>query len=97
ALGQIGESRAAEPLRALLQTEGDPFVKAQAEKALAALHPAGPPGGPPGANKKAKIFLSFGPFTGTVKSIDPDAAKLVRDVLQRELAKLSTVTLSLTP
>jgi hypothetical protein len=97
ALGQIGEARAADPLRALLQTEADPFVKAQAEKALAALHPAAAPGGLPTANKKARIYLSFGPFTGTSKTIGPDAAKLVHDVLQRELAKLSTVTLSLNP
>ena len=97
ALGQIGESRAADPLRSLLQTEADPFVKAQAEKALAALHPAAVAGALPGANKKAKIYLSFGPFTGTSKTIGPDAAKQVHDVLQRELAKLSTVTLSLNP
>ncbi|HET6146767.1 MAG TPA: HEAT repeat domain-containing protein [Polyangia bacterium] len=96
ALGQIGEARAADPLRALLQTEADPFVKAQADKALAALHAAAP-GGLAAANKKARIYLSFGPFTGTAKAIGPEAAKLVHDVLQRELGKLSTVTLTLNP
>lgn len=94
ALGQIAEPRAAEPLRALLQTEADPFVKGQAEKALAALHTVT---GPVAGNKKAKIFLSFGPFTGTTKNISPEAAKLVHDVLQRELSKLATVTLTLNP
>jgi hypothetical protein len=97
ALGQIGEARAADPLHALLQTEADPFVKGQAEKALAALHVATAPGALAAANKKARIFLSFGPFTGTAKAIGPEAAKLVRDVLQRELGKLSTVTLTLSP
>ena len=95
ALGQIGEPRAADPLHALLQTEADPFVKAQAEKALAAMHTVT---GPVAAgNKKAKIFLSFGSFTGTTKNIAPEAAKLVHDVLQRELTKLATVTLTLNP
>jgi hypothetical protein len=95
ALGQIGEPRAADPLRALLQTEADPFVKAQAEKALAALHTTT---GPVAAgNKKARIYLNFGPFSGTSKAIDPDAARLIHDVLQRELGKLGTVTLTLNP
>jgi hypothetical protein len=100
ALGQIGDPRAADPLRALLRTETDPFVKGQADKALLALHtsiPEANPGvGPPGL-KKAKIFLSFGPFTGTSKTIGPEAAKTVQEILQRELGKLATVTLSLAP
>jgi hypothetical protein len=97
ALGQIGEVRAADPLHALLQTEADPFVKGQAEKALAALHTTAAPGALAAGNKKAKIYLSFGPFTGASKIIGPDAAKLVHDVLQRELGKLATVTLTLNP
>jgi hypothetical protein len=105
ALGQIGDARATDPLRALLQTEADPFVTAQAEKALLALRarsPAGTGGLATGAgdgtgNKKARIYLGFGPFTGTTKTIGPDAAKIVRDVLQRELGKLPVVTLTLSP
>jgi hypothetical protein len=98
ALGQIGDGAAADPLRALLQKEADPFVKGQAEKALAALRGSGGTtsvGG--GIPKKAKIYLSFGPFTGTSKTISADAAKLVRDVLQRELAKLQLVTTNISP
>jgi hypothetical protein len=97
ALGQIADGAAAEPLRALLKRESDPFVKAQAEKALASLHAGGDgaSAGGGGAGKKAKIFLSFGPFTGTSKAIGPDAAKVIHDVLQRELGKLQQVTLSL--
>ena len=100
ALGQIGDPRAADPLRALLQTEADPFVKGQADKALLALHTSGSavgPGAGPLGFKKAKIFLSFGPFTGTSKTIGADAARLVHDVLQRELSKLQVVTTSISP
>ncbi len=80
--------------------ELDPFVKGQAEKALASLRPSS------GAtalaasgslSKKAKIYLSFGPFTGTSKTISADAAKIVRDVLQRELGKLQVVTTNISP
>ena len=101
ALGQIGDARAADPLRGLLQSEADPFVKSQAEKALAALQPSGGGAnaglGAGGVTKKAKIYLSFGPFTGTSKTIPPDAAKTVHDILQRELGKLGTVTMALAP
>ena len=57
-------------------------------KALAALSVRG-------AGKRAKIFLSFGPFTGGVKSAGPDATKIIQDTLARELGKLPAVTLTL--
>jgi hypothetical protein len=99
ALGQIGDGGAAEPLRDLLKREVDPFVKAQADKALLALRGSGGSATPigPGPLKKAKIYLSFGPFMGTSKTISADAAKLVHDVLQRELSKLQVVTTTLSP
>jgi len=101
ALGQIGDAAAADPLRALLGRDPDPFVKGQAGKALAMLHPSGDPtantGLPGSMSKKAKIYLSFGPFTGTSKTISADAAKIVRDVLQRELVKLQVVTTNISP
>jgi hypothetical protein len=99
ALGQIGDGSASEPLRGLLQKETDPFVKATTEKALLALRGSGTttPAIGPGPVKKAKIYLSFGPFTGTSKTIGADAAKLVHDVLQRELSKLQVVTTSISP
>ncbi len=98
ALGQIGDAAAADPLRALLARDADPFVKGQAGKALAMLRPGGPTMdvGSTGS-KKAKIYLSFGPFTGTSKTISADAAKIVRDVLQRELGKLQVVTTNISP
>ena len=37
ALGQLGDAAAVDPLRELLRRESDPFVRGQAEKAMAAL------------------------------------------------------------
>jgi hypothetical protein len=91
ALGQLGDGAAADPLHDLLRGESDPFVRTQAEKALAALGG----GGAGGAKRGAKIYLNFGPFTGGVKSAGPDAAKLIHDALARELGKLQVVTLTL--
>jgi len=89
ALGQVGDAIAIDPLRDLLRREADPFVRTQAEKALAGLS------SPLGAGKRAKIYLSFGPFSGGVKSAGPEAAKLIQDALGKELGKLSFVTLSI--
>jgi hypothetical protein len=90
ALGQLADHDAADPLRELLKREGDPFVRSQTEKALALVSTD------VGA-KKAKIYLTFGPFTGGVKSAGAEAAKLIRDALSRELGKLPVVTLTLAP
>jgi HEAT repeats len=89
-LGKIGDSAAAEPLKDLVRREGDSFVRSQASAALALLS-----GG--GASRHAKIYLVFGPFTGGVKSAGPEAAKIIADALSRELGKLPSVTLSLSP
>jgi hypothetical protein len=93
ALGQLGDAGAVEPLRELLKRESDPFARSQAEKAIASLAAAGAGG----VNKKAKIYLSFGPFTGGVKSAGVDAAKIIHDALEKELGKLPVVTVSLSP
>jgi len=86
ALGQIGDTGAAEALRGLIKKDPDPFVRTQAEKAVALLS------GPPTGGGRAKIFLTFGPFTGGTKTAGGDAIKIVRDTLQTELAKLPVVT-----
>src|SRR4029079_17274076 len=90
ALGQLADHIAADPLRALLKKEGDPFVRTQAEKALALITSDG-------GSEKGKIYLNFGPFTGGVKSAGADAAKVIHDALSQELGKIQTVTLSLPP
>jgi HEAT repeats len=90
ALGQLADPIAADPLRDLLKREGDPFVRSQTEKALALVSTDA-------GSKKAKIYLTFGPFTGGVKSAGSDAAKVIRDALARELGKLAVVTLTLGP
>ncbi len=87
ALGKIGDGAAGEPLRALLRRETDAFVKSQATVALAALSGGG--------NKRAKIYLVFGPFTGGVKSAGPEASRMIAEALSQELGKLPSVTLSL--
>jgi len=93
ALGQLGDSSATDPLRSLLKRETDPFVKGQAEKALATLSAGG--GG--GARKGAKIYVNFGAFQGGVKSAGPDASKILHEALSREIGKLPIVTLTLSP
>jgi hypothetical protein len=56
ALGQLGDSAAVDPLRDLLRHESEPFVRGQAEKAMAALSGGG------GGGKRAKIYVNFGAF-----------------------------------
>lgn len=90
ALGQVGDSSAVDPLRDLLRRETDPFVRSQAERALAGL--SSPLGG---GGKRAKIYLNFGPFTGGVKSAGPEASKIIQEALQKELGKLPFVTLQI--
>jgi hypothetical protein len=92
ALGQIGDAAAGDPLRDLLRREGDSFVRGQTEKALAALSAGGG-----GSKRGAKIYLTFGPFTGGIKSAGAEAAKIIHDALARELGKLQVVTLTLGP
>jgi hypothetical protein len=91
ALGQIADRSATDALKALLRRESDTFVRTQTEKALAILASAGGPL----PNKRAKIYLNFGPFTGGVKSAGADDAKTIHDALARELGKLQLVTLAL--
>lgn len=91
ALGQIGDSSAVDPLKALLRRESDSFVRRETEKAVTLLGNAGAGA----ANKHAKVYLNFGPFTGGVKSAGADDARMIRDALARELGKLSVVTLTL--
>ena len=91
ALGQLGDGSASEPLRDLIKRENEGFVRSQAAKALATLSGGG------AARKRAKIYLSFGSFTGGVKSAGADAAKIIQDALARELGKLPAVTLTLSP
>ncbi|HEY2902374.1 MAG TPA: HEAT repeat domain-containing protein [Polyangia bacterium] len=91
ALGQLSDPSATDALKALLRRESDTFVRTQTEKALATLASAGGPL----PNKRAKIYLNFGPFTGGVKSAGADDAKTIHDALSRELGKLQLVTLAL--
>jgi hypothetical protein len=88
-LGRLGALDAAPALKGLLQREKDAFVRGQVEKALAALRP-----GPEGGKGRAKIYLTFGPFTGGAR-LDSALADALRLALRRELAKLTGVTFTL--
>jgi HEAT repeats len=97
ALGQLGDGHASDPLRDLMKRETDPFVRGQAEKAVAALAGAGGAVGGGSGGRKAKIYLNFGPFTGGQKSAGPEAAKIIQEALLKDLGKLPVVTVSLSP
>jgi hypothetical protein len=88
-LARIGASDAAPALKSLLQRERDAFVRGQVEKALASLGPA-PRAGP------AKIYLTFGSFSGgTARVSDPVMLNALRAALKKELSKLTGVTFTL--
>jgi hypothetical protein len=89
-LGKLGGERAASALKALLQRERDGFVRAQAEKALAAIAASTSP--PPAEGRDRKVYLKFGPFTGGTKAADANLVGLVRNTLRKSLAELPHVT-----
>lgn len=94
ALGKIGVAETAPALKALLQRERDPFVRSQAEKALASLAPA--PSKPAGG--VGKIYLTFGSFSGGAARLsDARLLDALRSSLKRELAKLGGVSFALAP
>ena len=95
ALGQLGDASATDPLRALLKHETDPFVRGQAEKAVATLSAGGAVGG--GPKRGARIYVNFGAFQGGVKTAGPEASKIIHEALSREIGKTPAVTLSLSP
>lgn len=86
-LGKLRLPEAAAPLKELLGREKDGFVRTQAEKALAAV---GVPGG--GGGSKARIYLRFGSFGGGTKRASGPLLAVLRGALQKELAKLNSVT-----
>jgi hypothetical protein len=86
-LGRLGGSDAQPALKALLQRERDSFVRGQVEKALASLGPA---------RGAAKIYLTFGSFTGGAARLsDPAMLNALRAALKKELSKLTGVTFTL--
>ena len=94
ALGQLGDRDSLQALRGLAKSDPDPFVRTQAEKAVAVL--AAAPSGGPGPGGKPRIFLAFGPFSGGVKQAAGEPVRIVHDTLQNELGKLPTITLAAT-
>jgi hypothetical protein len=89
-LGKLGSPDAVPALQALLRREQDAFVRAQTQRAIAALGPAPAEGEGHGDSKK--IYLAFGSFGGGARAADAGALEIVRQALRRELGKLSSVT-----
>ena len=91
ALGKIGDGAAADPLRELLRRESDPFVKSQADggagAALGRRRPTSRPRStwPSGRSRAASSRRA------------PRPRRSSHDALARELGKLPSVTLSLSP
>jgi len=94
ALGQLGDRDSLPALRGLAKSDPDPFVRTQAEKAVALLAAGGGPSGGGAAGGKAKIFLAFGPFSGGVKQAAGEPVQIVHDTLQKELGKIPSITLA---
>jgi len=94
-LGQLKDPDSLPALRTLAKADPDPFVRAQAEKAVAML--SGPTttttGGAAGGGR-AKIFIAFGPFSGGVKAAAGEPVRIVHDTLQTELGKIPTLTVA---
>jgi hypothetical protein len=87
-LARLEATDAAPELKRLLQREKDAFVRGQVEKALASLGPSRPGG--------AKIYLTFGSFTGGAARVsDPAMLNALRGALKKELSKLTGVTFTL--
>jgi hypothetical protein len=76
-------------LRALIARETESMVRAQAEKAVAALTALAEAAG----NKRSgRIFLTFGSFSGGTGGAEAAMLQLLRQALQRDLGKLPSVT-----
>ena len=93
ALGQLKNPDSLPALRTLAKADPDPFVRAQAEKAVAMLSGPATAGGAAGAGR-ARIFIAFGPFSGGVKAAAGEPVRIVHDTLQTELGKIPTLTVA---
>ena len=83
ALMKIGDAAAVPALQGLLSREKDKSVRSQVARALATLGQK---------RNNAKIFLSFGSFSGGAASANAEMLEVLRSTLRRELGKLTAVT-----
>lgn len=89
ALGKLGDSSAINPLKEAAK-DGESMVRQAAEKALQQLDQAPPPT----TTKAAKFYINIGGVANKAKLGGPEASKLVRDVLIRELSGTKNVTVT---
>jgi hypothetical protein len=90
ALARLANPAAVPALKALLARERDESVRAQAQKALAALSSA--PGGTADGKRPNQIYLTFGSFSGGNGGADSALLEVLRMALRRQLGKLPSVT-----
>jgi hypothetical protein len=90
ALSRLANPAAVPALKSLLAREKDESVRAQAQKALAALSTA--PGGGTDGKRSGQIYLTFGPFSGGNGGADAALLEVLRMALRRQLGKLPSVT-----
>jgi hypothetical protein len=83
-LGKLGGAPATAALKALLGREHDSFVSTQAKLALSALEDQ--------EVDDRKIFVTLGPFTGGVKTIDSALLASLHSSLRTSLEKLPKLT-----
>jgi len=96
ALGQVGDAKAVPALQALRKADSDAFVRSNVDKALGLLASGTAVGGGP-VHSGARLYVTFGAFTGGAKSAGPELAKDVRDTLAKELGKTSSLAVALAP
>lgn len=88
ALGKLGDQSAVPPLREA-QKDSESMVKQAADKALQLLESTPPP-----AVGKVKFYINIGGVANKAKQGGPEASRLVRDVLVRELSNTPSVTVT---
>ena len=91
-LGRMNDKSAANALMQSATNDSSDFVKTQAKKALELIAGAG--GSGPSIAPEPRAGAKFYVTVDILGRGDPQAARMVKDALQRELQKLSTVTLS---
>ncbi|HEY0707460.1 MAG TPA: HEAT repeat domain-containing protein [Polyangia bacterium] len=88
-IARLEDPSALPVLRALIAREPEATVRAQAQKAVAALTALAEAAG----NKRSgRIFLTFGSFSGGASGAEPAVLQSLRQALQRDLGKLPSVT-----
>jgi hypothetical protein len=88
ALAKLGDGTAVDPLKEAAK-DGESMVRQAAEKALQQLQATPPP-----STGKARYYINIGGVANKAKLGGPEASKLVREVLQKELSRTPNITVT---